>query len=134
MENATNGLLMAGSVLIGIIVISLFVYLFTTMGGVTKNFQEELDLTSVQKFNEQFEKYIGKEDLSSHDMLTLYNLVEAINNEAGEKVVEVKGVNQSDIKNLTAFLTNGKIYKNLIDKVKYDEETGKISYLEFKEI
>lgn len=134
MENASNALIMAGGVLVGVIVLSLFVYLFSHTGSLSHEYQQEIDRISIVRFNEQFEKYIGKEDLSSHDMLTLYNLVEAINNEAGEKVVEVKGVNQSDIKNLTAFLTNGKIYKNLIDKVKYDEETGKISYLEFKEI
>ena len=57
MENATNGLIMAGSVLIGVIVLSLFVYLFSSMGTTAKEFQEEMDRTSVLKFNEPFEKY-----------------------------------------------------------------------------
>ena len=133
MENATNGLLMVGSVLIGVIVISLFVYLFTTMGGVSKNFQEELDLTSVQKFNEQFEKYIGRTDINTHEMLTIYNLCEAINNETGEEIIEFKGITTQDLKDKTQFLSSKKVYECKPKDVEYSNETGKIISIYFKE-
>lgn len=133
MENATNGLLMAGSVLIGVIVISLFVYLITTMGGITKNFQEEMDLTSVQKFNEQFEKYIGRTDINTHEMLTIYNLCEAINNENGEEVIKFKGITIQDLEDKTQFLSSEKIYQCKPEDVQYSNETGKILSIQFKE-
>lgn len=133
MENATNGLLMAGSVLIGVIVISLFVYLITTMGGITKNFQEEMDLTSVQKFNEQFEKYIGRTDINTHEMLTIYNLCEAINNENGEEVIKFKGITIQDLEDKTQFLSSEKVYQCKPEDVQYSNETGKILSIQFKE-
>ena len=89
MENATNGLIMAGSVLIGVIVLSLFVYLFSSMGTTAKEFQEEMDKTSVLKFNEPFEKYMGREDLTPHDVLTIYNLVKERNQEAGYDIIDI---------------------------------------------
>lgn len=134
MENATDGLLMAGSMLIGIIVISLFVYMFSSMGGIAKDFQENIDLGAVQKFNEPFEKYIGREDLTAHDLLTVYNLVNQVNNEADMKIIELKGITTQDIKNISAFLSNQKTYKLLSENVKYSTETQKINYIEFKEV
>lgn len=134
MENATNGLIMAGSVLVGVIIISLFVYMFSSMGGIAKEFQENIDLGAVQKFNEPFEKYIGREDLTAHDLLTVYNLVNQVNNEADMKIIELKGITTQDIKNISAFLSNQKTYKLLSENVKYSTETQKINYIEFKEV
>ena len=68
MENATNGLIMAGSVLIGVIVLSLFVYLFSSMGTTARNFQENIDQAAILKFNEPFEKYIGRNDITPHEV------------------------------------------------------------------
>lgn len=134
MENATNGLIMAGSVLVGVIIISLFVYMFSSMGGIAKEFQENIDLGAVQKFNEPFEKYIGRENLTAHDLLTVYNLVNQVNNEADMKIIELKGITTQDIKNISAFLSNQKTYKLLSENVKYSTETQKINYIEFKEV
>jgi len=83
MENATNGLMMAGGILIGILVVSLFVYMFTTIGGISKDFQEDIDATAIQKFNEPFERYINREDLGPHDLLTIQNLVDEVNEQEG---------------------------------------------------
>lgn len=134
MENATNGLIMAGSVLVGVIIISLFVYMFSSMGGIAKEFQENIDLGAVQKFNEPFEKYIGREDLTAHDLLTVYNLVNQVNNEADMKIIELKGITTQDIKNISAFLSNQKTYKLLSENVRYSTGTQKINYIEFKEV
>lgn len=134
MENATNGLIMAGSVLIGVIIISLFVYLFSNIGSITKEFQENVDLGAVQKFNQPFEKYIGRDDLTAHDLLTVYNLAKQANDEAGAEIVILKGISTQDMKNLSIFLSNQKKYKCLEDKVQYSHETKKITYLEFSEV
>lgn len=133
MENATNGLIMAGSVLVAIIVLSLMVYMFSSMGSIAKNFQENIDLTAVQKFNEPFEKYIGKDNLTVHDVMTAYNLAEKINTEAGMKVVEISGIKAQDMKDMSSFLSSEKRYVCLEKTVKYSSETQKISFLEFKE-
>ena len=131
MENATNGLIMAGSVLIGVIVLSLFVYLFSSMGTTAKEFQEEMDKTSVLKFNEPFEKYMGREDLTPHDVLTIYNLVKERNQEAGYDIIDINGVNIGDE---AEFLTSGKTYKCETKDVSYSNDTGRIETMEFKEV
>ena len=86
MENASNALIMAGSVLIGIIIISIFVYLISVMGDTAKQFEEDLQYSSIQKFNEVFEAYAGKEDLTVYDLLTVYNLIESRTQDSDFKV------------------------------------------------
>ena len=132
MENAVDGMIMAGSVLIAIIVISLFVYLFTSMGGIAKNFQESMDDSAVQKFNDKFEKYIDNENLTPHDVVTIYNLIDEINYEQGMTVISTNA--RIDVANISNFLSSDKRYKCLADDVKYSSETGKIEYLAIKEV
>lgn len=134
MENATNGLIMAGSMLIAIIVLSLFVYLFSSMGGIAKNFQENIDQNEVLKFNEPFEKYVGKENLTPHDVMTVYNLAEQVNSDAGFEMIEIAGIKSQDLKDVSSFLSSEKRYKCVENTVRYSDETQKICYMEFKEV
>ena len=134
MENATNGLIMAGSVLISVIILSLFVYLFSSMGSTAKEFQENIDRTSVLKFNEPFEKYIGREDITPHEVLTAVNLAKErnsktiANSEIGEEndgytIIDVEVVGGEDVENITEFLVNpvnqDVFYKCDPEKVEY---------------
>ena len=113
MENATNALIMAGSVLIALIIVSLFVYMFSSMGSIAKDFQEEIDSKSVQKFNEQFEKYVGRNDLTPQDVLSAYSLAESINKYYGEKMVVALGITSKDFEDMNKFLSNEEEEKNL---------------------
>lgn len=158
MENATNGLIMAGSVLISVIVLSLFVYLFSSMGSSAKEFQENMDKTAILKFNEPFEKYIGRVDITPHEVLTAYNLAKEKNRQtiANGDVngsndgyiiidVQVKGVNIENV-DITEFLVHEDekevLYKCDPDKVeygnvKYDgitEQTARISKIVFERV
>jgi len=145
-ENATNGLMMAGSILVGIIVISLFVYMFSSMGAIAKDFQETIDSTSVQKFNEAFEKYITRNApsgeqlnaddlLTAHDLLTVYNLAEEKNRQAGMDIIKIKFTGITfDINDMTTFpKKQDALFYCVSQSLKYNEETGKISYMEFRE-
>lgn len=134
MENTTNGLIMAGSVLIGVIVLSLFVYLFSSMGSTAKEFQETVDKTAILKFNESFEKYVGREDITPHEVLTAFNLAKEKNEEAGETIMTIKGISNNLINDEAAFLTSGKVYKCESKSVKYSDITQKIVEMEFKEV
>jgi len=145
MENAVNGLMIAGSILIGIIVISLFVYMFSNMGQISKDFQENIDASNIQKFNKDFEKYITKDIsiekkvravdlLTAHDLLTVYNLAQEKNKEAEEIVITIKYPGSLNLSDMTSFPTKDeKLYYCVSKSLKYDGETGKISYMEFKE-
>ena len=54
MENATKALLMAAGVLIGIVILSLGVYLYGTIGNYVQMSQEEMNNQALIKFNTKF--------------------------------------------------------------------------------
>ena len=73
MENATQALFIAAGVLIGIVILSLAVYLGNMMGGYAANTQEQMDKTDLQEFNNQFLKYNGLSNLTIQDVITVKN-------------------------------------------------------------
>lgn len=74
MENASKALIMVAGVLLGIMVISLAVYLFSEFGSSTKQMSDELAQTKISEFNVQFTKYVGTKTLRAHDIVNIANL------------------------------------------------------------
>lgn len=75
MENASKALLMAASVLIGILVLSLAVYLFVSFGQTSAELHKQQDEQRLEQFNTQFSSYVGKEDgITIYDIVTIANL------------------------------------------------------------
>ena len=71
MENATKALLIAAGVLIGVMILSVAVTLYTSLGSYIDSYQKEIDERAIQKFNEQFTRYINVEDGSADTKFTL---------------------------------------------------------------
>ena len=61
MENASKALLMAAGVLIGVLILSLAVYLFANFGTASAEIHKQKDMNEINKFNTQFTSYEGKE-------------------------------------------------------------------------
>lgn len=57
MENASKALMIAAEVLLGVLIISGAVYLFTQSGGFASNYYDSIQQQEIQSFNAQFEKY-----------------------------------------------------------------------------
>ena len=74
MENASKALLMAAGVLIGIMVLSLAVYLFVTFGSTSAQMHQQKEQDQLNQFNSQFTSYEGKEDITIYDIVTVANL------------------------------------------------------------
>ena len=74
MENASKALIMAASVLIGIMILSLAVYLFTTFGATSARLHEQQATDRLNQFNSQFTSYEGKSGLTIYDVITVANL------------------------------------------------------------
>lgn len=93
MENSSKALIMAAEILIGIMIISIGVYLFSTMGEYSADTTAELQETQINQFNNQFLKYYGTQTLDNgktepikctiHDIIGLVNLVKKINEDNG---------------------------------------------------
>ena len=80
MENAAKSLLMAAGVLIGILILSLAVYLFITFGQDAKAINERIEDAQLTKYNSQFNVYFGRNNIKVHDILSLVNLAQENNN------------------------------------------------------
>lgn len=73
MENASKALLMAAGVLIGILIISLAVYLFVSFGSTSAELHKQNEEQQIAQFNSQFTSYEGKE-CTIYDVITVANL------------------------------------------------------------
>lgn len=74
MENASKALIMAAGILIGVAILSLAVYLFVSFGSASTKIHEQNDANRINEFNTQFTSYVGKEDITIYDVITVANL------------------------------------------------------------
>lgn len=79
MENASKALLMAAGVLIGILVLSLAVYLFITFGASSREINARIEDAQLTKFNAQFNVYADRDDITIYDIISLMNLAKENN-------------------------------------------------------
>ena len=73
MENATQALIIAAGVLIGVLILSLAVYLGNVMGDYAAATQQKMDEDTIAQFNTEFLKYNGLKDLRIQDIITIKN-------------------------------------------------------------
>ncbi len=71
MENASKALIMAAGVLIGVLIISLAVYLFATFGATSAQIHSQNAEKQVTQFNTKFTSYEDKEGLTIYDIITV---------------------------------------------------------------
>ena len=80
MENASKALIIAGSILIAILIISLGIMVFNNMSNSVKN-EATLDKQAREAFNSKISPYIGK-NISGSQVNTLVQLVRTIDQKA----------------------------------------------------
>ena len=101
MENASKALIMAAEVLIGVMIISIGVYLFNVFGQYSADNTKRIEDTQISEFNNQFLKFYGSRTndegkvepikCTIHDIVSLANLAKENNknygleNESGKK-------------------------------------------------
>ncbi len=133
MENASKALIMAAGVLIGLLIISLAVYLFADFGATSAQINQQVEQKRILQFNSQFTSYIGKE-LTIYDVVTILGYAQENNNyyENGNgETIEVK-IENSEITNYNEQQKNNLISNNSNinngNLPKYKLEEGNISY------
>lgn len=93
MENASKALMMIAEVLVGVMIISIGVYLFNEMGKYSAETTSKIEDTQIAQFNAQFLRYYGKISTDEgtttdipctiHDIVGLANLANKINAQGG---------------------------------------------------
>ena len=74
MENASRALIMAAGVLVGVLLLSLAVYLFTIFGNFGSEMTTQMNEKNLSEFNAQFTKYESYQDENGHFHLPNYNI------------------------------------------------------------
>lgn len=146
MENAARALTMAAGVLIGIMIISIAVYLFTSLGNTSSEIYSKVEQTKIDKFNSQFLKYYRLDTCTAHDIVSIANLAKNSNEyyelEEGSKYnyyvnVSVKGyIDSKGSKNEEdnfEKLDDAK-YTEFIKNNSTNEEKSEIKYFTCKKI
>ncbi|MFR7873924.1 MAG: hypothetical protein ACLU33_01670 [Christensenellales bacterium] len=73
MENASKALIMAASVLIAIMVLSLGVYLFSIFGGTSQEITNVITESQISEFNSNFTKYEDKTNIRAQEIVSVAN-------------------------------------------------------------
>lgn len=81
MENASKALIMAGAILIAIMIISLAVYLFTDFGTTSAEINKENAERQLTQFNTQFTTYLGRNNITVYELISVVNLAKENNSE-----------------------------------------------------
>lgn len=89
MENSSKALLMAASVLIGVLLITLMAYVFYFSSDYSSKIKENIATKDIYQTNVRFEIYNERNDLNIHDVQTIINLVEDYN----KKIETVNKIN-----------------------------------------
>lgn len=72
MENASKALLMAGGVIIAVLIISLFVYMFTSASSMFQTEEDVERIQEIEEYNKQYESY-NRKLLRGTDLISLIN-------------------------------------------------------------
>lgn len=124
MENASKALLMAAGVLIGILILSLIVYLFANFGMASAEVHKQKDTNDINRFNTQFTSYEGKE-CNIQDVVSAANL--AIDNNKNYSLDAADGNNYYITVNITENANGTNLQKKTKEELNklLKEELGK---------
>lgn len=111
MENASKALIMAAEILLGVMIISVGVYLFNTLGNYSAETTKKIEEAQIDQFNNQFLKYYNKK-CTIHDIVDLANLARKINEENGFSTAQTV-TDYENYPNIYVQIDLGKDKKNL---------------------
>ena len=147
MENAANALLIAAGVLVGVMILSLGIGLYTSLAQYAEKTQTDMATTEVQQFNEQYIKYINYSGDTKEFTLTIHDVVTAAStayennlNDGYYVTVNLQGypsnLEQRINVETTKILEEGlnMEYKCTIEDVKINPNTGRVYEINFSKI
>lgn len=145
MENASKALIMAASVLLGVMILTITVYMFSVFSEYSENTYAKMEATQIDQFNNQFLKYYGninytyenedtgKEEtvngpikLTAHDIITISNLAQQNNKQYN--LEELQSYDESMYYVQIDYINN-KVKKESATNLEKWEEKAKITFI-----
>ena len=125
MENASKALLIAGGILISIILISFFVNTYSSISRFKNQELTEKEIQQIEEENKEYTKYLGQ-TVYGTEVITVQNMAENSKTFVNVVIQSLSGGNIPILELKT------KAFK--CDNIKYDESTGRVNYIHFKEL
>jgi len=138
MENASKALLLAGGVLIGLIVISIGVYLFNSYRENAISYNKQMQATEIRKFNVNFTNFEGRTDITIHEIITLTNFAIQHKKETGIHVTI--SILEPGNQDLVSTCDSVELIKNNSEdnfkcsEINDKDKDGKIDFISFERI
>ena len=149
MENASKALIMSGSILIGVLLVALMVYLFTSASAMRKSYSTNISNTRMNEFNTKYTKYlVTKEEYEEYgnyvtirDIITLANNAEEFNEGLDEDSNDFISICVNYIRINNNSIDENQLLKEHIDEkyvldgpVEYNQSSGRVKKINFKKI
>ncbi len=118
MENATKALYIAAGVLIGIMILSLAVMLFSGLQSYVEEYKNQIESNDLNAFNNKYQKYIQEDKLTIQDIVTVAGIAYEDNSSLNVDSAEWK---DNDISEnslyVGVYLDNERIDNNIKEKM-----------------
>lgn len=118
MENASKALLMAAGILVGILVLSLAIYLGTFFSQLYADIDRQNADQKLSQFNTQYTAYLNRTDLTIYDVLTIVSYAKENNQNYRDENGVVYGGQENKI---IAINLNGKSNVQEKEQTYFDE-------------
>jgi len=114
LENASNALLMAAGTLIGVLILTLFAYLYSSFSTEAKRNYETITQSQITEYNAQYNVYEGRKDLSIYEVVSMISKAREHNEKYKDNslydsdykvVVSVDGKDEANVKGNVNSLT-----------------------------
>lgn len=125
MENASKALIMAAGVLIGVLILSLAVFLFVDFGAKSREVNEQIEEKQLLQYNSQYTVYDGRVDMTIYDVVSLLNLAKENNKNYSDYTEYINGTDYKVEVKLPADM-QGILTINLIDSYNEVNSSGEI--------
>lgn len=134
MENAAKALLIAGTILLAIIMVSVAIYLYSLYSNQADQYSETMSEIELEKFNSKFEVYIDRTDITAQEIVSVVNLAKEYDNQiqihlGGTRLRFTTSTPEEFIKN-----NQNKLFSCEWSASNPKYENGKITILKFKEV
>ena len=131
MENASKALLIAGGILITMIILTIGVTLYSMYSNQSKEYNQIITTTEIQKFNSKFDVYVGRTDITAQEVASVVNLAKEYG-DAVKIIIQNKSYSQETYITSEKFVTKFLYSQFSCEDPEYGE-TGKITQITFKE-
>ena len=111
MDNAAKSIIMVGGVIIGTMVVSIMVYLFSVFGAFSGEMSQKMNAKKYLQFNNNYYQYQGRIDITAQEIKSIINFTKEHNDNTGIKPNE-DGFIQVCIDGTDVFDGSGNVKEN----------------------